>query len=181
MIQGGAMRIGIGRSIIFLSLWAVILLSQGLIADAQTRGGTLNVIVNPEPAILVLGLSQQGPTQMIGGKIYEGLLTYDFNLNPLPSLAKSWTVSPDKKTYTFKLQENVRWHDGKPFTAQDVIFTTRDFLPKVHSRARQNFSHVAEWEAPDPHTMVFRMKTPFAPFLGAFQVASAPYIRGHRF
>ena len=173
------MRIGTGRSIIFLSLLAIIFLGQSSIAAAQTRGGTLNVIINPEPAILVLGLSQQGPTQMIGGKIYEGLLTYDFSLKPIPSLAKSWTVSSDKKTYTFKLQENVRWHDGKPFTAQDVIFTTRDFLPKVHSRARQNFSHVAEWVAPDPYTVVFRLKTPFAPFLGAFQVASAPMMPKH--
>lgn len=148
-------------------------------ALAQRRGGTLFAITNPEPAILVLGLSSQGPTQLIGGKIYNGLLDYDFDLKPLPSLAESWTVSPDGREYVFKLRPNATWHDGRPCTSEDVIFTTRDFLPEVHSRARQNFGRVAEFLAPDPHTVVFRLKEPFGPFLGAFQVGSAPITPKH--
>ena len=93
---------------------------------AQTHGGTLNVILNPEPPILMLGLNQQTPTQIVGGKIYESLLTYDFKLNPQASLAKSWNVSADGLTYTFELQEGVTWHDGKPFTADDVLFSLRN-------------------------------------------------------
>ena len=148
-------------------------------AYGQQRARTLNVVCHPEPAVVMLGLSQQAPTQLVGGKIYEGLLNYDFDLNPLPSLAKSWKVSPDGLTYEFKLQENAVWHDGKPFTSADVIFTTRDYLPKVHSRARNNFSNVEEWLAPDKHTVVFKMKRVFAPFLGAFQVGSAPMVPKH--
>lgn len=147
-------------------------------AFAQQRGGTLNAVTN-EPSSLVLALSTQGPTQFIGGKMYESLLSFDFQLNPQPALAKSWTVSPDGMEYEFKLQENVKWHDGEPFTSEDVIFTTQVMLPETHTRARNNFANVAEFLAPDPHTVIFKMKHPFAPFLGAFQVASAPMMPKH--
>src|SRR3546814_1969405 len=88
--------------------------------QAQTRGGTLRMIVQPEPPILIPALNQQAPTQFVAGKIYESLLTYSFDLKPQPGLAKSWEVSPDGLAYTFHLQEGVKWHDGKPFTADDV-------------------------------------------------------------
>jgi peptide/nickel transport system substrate-binding protein len=148
-------------------------------ANAQQRGGVLNAIVNPEPPMLMLGLNQLSAIQMIGGKIYQGLLTYDFDFKPIPMLAKSWTISPDKLVYTFKLQDNVKWHDGKPFTSADVVFTMTKFLPAVHSRARNNFSHIASVTAPDAQTVVVRLKQPFAPFLNSFDVTSAPMIPKH--
>src|SRR5277367_3603538 len=92
-------------------------------AQTPKRGGTLRSIINPEPPGLILGLNQLLPTMVIAGKIYQSLLRYDFNLKPLPSLAKSWAISPDGLAYTFILQDNVKWHDGVPFTSADVIFT----------------------------------------------------------
>lgn len=70
--------------------------------QAQTQGGTLTAIVQPEPPILMLGLNQQAPTQYVAGKIYQSLLTYDHQLKPLPSLAKSWKSAPDGLSYTFE-------------------------------------------------------------------------------
>ena len=166
---------GLGGAALCLSIWTAAVMP----ASAQQRGGSLNMIVNPEPPTLMLGLNQLSGVQMIGGKIYQGLLTYDPNLRPQPGLAKSWTVSDDGLTYTFKLQEGVKWHDGKPFTSADVVFTTTKFLPEVHSRARNNFSHVASVTAPDASTVVFKLKEPFAPFLGSFEVSSAPMIPRH--
>ncbi|MET4491208.1 ABC transporter substrate-binding protein [Bradyrhizobium sp. LA7.1] len=156
-----------------------ILAFFGVVAQAQERGGTLTAIIQPEPPILMVGINIQGPTQTVAGKIYQSLLTYDFDLKPQPVLAKSWTVSDDGLTYTFKLQENVRWHDGKPFTADDVLFSCMTFLPETNPRARLTFSRVQEASAPDPHTVVFRLKEPFAPFLGAFEMGSAPMIPKH--
>ncbi|WP_019643791.1 ABC transporter substrate-binding protein [Novispirillum itersonii] len=153
--------------------------SPALAADTPARGGTMNIIVQPEPPMLQLGLNQQGPTQTVAGKIYQGLLTYDEKLDPLPSLAKSWTVSEDGLTYTFKLHENVKWHDGKPFTSKDVIFSTTKFLPEVHSRARANFARCESITAPDDNTVVFKLKEPFPAFIRAFEVASAPIIPAH--
>src|SRR5579872_6601404 len=55
--------------------------------------------------------------------MYEGLLHYkDGSLDLEPGLATSWTVSPDGKTYTFKLREGVKFHDGTPFNAEAVKF-----------------------------------------------------------
>ena len=76
-------------------------------AAAQTPGKVLNTVILPEPPLLVLGLNNQGPTLIVASKIYEGLLRYDAKLNPLPGLAKSWEISSDGKTYTFKLQDGV--------------------------------------------------------------------------
>ena len=64
-------------------------------AQGQTTGGTLNAILQPEPPMLNLAVNQQTPTQTISGKIFLSLLTYDFDLKPVPSLAKSWDVSAD--------------------------------------------------------------------------------------
>ena len=86
------------------------------------RGGIMNIVLQPEPPMLMLPINQGTTTQVAGGKIFQSLLTFDFQLKPLPSLAKSWTISPDGLTYTFKLEENVKWHDGKPFTSADVVF-----------------------------------------------------------
>lgn len=157
---------------------ATTMMSAGS-AWAQTRGGTLNVILNPEPPVLMLGLNQQTPTQIVGGKIYEGLLSYDFKLNPQPGLAKSWEVSPDGLTYTFKLQEGVKWHDGKPFTADDVLFSLTEYLPEVHARARNNLSHVESVSKTGDDTIVIKLKQPYAPFINAFEVSSAPIVPAH--
>ncbi len=105
-------------------------------AQAPRRGGTVHAIVQPEPPMLMLGLNQNGPTNMVAGNIYESLLRFDEKLNPQPSLAKSWEVSPDNRVYTFRLQEGVKWHDGKPFSADDVVFTLDKFLREVHPRWR---------------------------------------------
>ena len=148
-------------------------------ADAQTRGGTLNVLVQPEPSTLMLGMNQQGPVELVGSKIYQTLLTYDFELKPQPGLAKSWTRSPDGMTYTFKLQENVKWHDGKPFPSADVVFSTKTYLPETNPRARAVLANVAEIEAPDTYTVVFKMKQPFGPFLGSFVPSNMPMVPKH--
>ena len=145
----------------------------------QKRGGVLTAILNPEPPLLVLGLNQQAPTQLVAGKIYQGLLRYDFTLKPLPSLAKSWTVSPDGLTYTFKLEEGVKWHDGAPFTAEDVVFSCAKFLPEVHPRARAIFERCESITAPDKFTAVFKLKEPFEPFLYSFLPAGAPMMPKH--
>jgi peptide/nickel transport system substrate-binding protein len=148
-------------------------------AAGQTRGGTLNTIIQPEPPILVTALNQQQPTLTLGGKIYESLLRYDFDLKPIPGLAQSWEVSPDGLTYTFKLFPNITFHDGAPLTSEDVVFSVTKLLMETHARARGIFMRVDTAEAPDPLTVVFKLKAPFAPFLGAFDCTNAPIMPKH--
>ncbi|VDC22367.1 ABC transporter substrate-binding protein [Pseudogemmobacter humi] len=147
-------------------------------AFAQATG-RLTVCLYPEPPSLMLGLTQTTPAFIVAGKIYQGLLTYDFDLNPQPGLAKEWSVSEDGLTYTFRLQENVRWHDGAPFTAHDVVFSTQECLPEIHSRARANFASVESATALDDHTVEYRLKTPFTAFLQVFEASGAPILPAH--
>ncbi|MGH7153281.1 MAG: ABC transporter substrate-binding protein, partial [Acetobacteraceae bacterium] len=133
-----------------------------------TRGGTLRTIINPEPPTLNLGFSQLEPMRTVGGKIYQSLLRYTFDLKPYPCLAKSWTISPDKLTYTFVLQDKVTWHDGAPFSADDVVFTAGTFLPKTSARWRPVYEHIDAVTALDPHTVQFKLKQPFGAFISCF-------------
>ncbi len=148
-------------------------------ADTPVKGGTLTAIIQPEPPILVLGLNQQAPTQTVAGKIYESLLTYDFDLSPKPSLAKSWDVSKDGLTYTFHLQDDVKWHDGAPFSAHDVVFSLKTFLMDTHPRARALFGRCDTITAPDDKTVVLTLKEPFPAFLQSFEVSTAPIMPAH--
>ncbi len=142
-------------------------------------GGTLNAVIQPEPPSLMLGLVQNGPTQMVAGQIYESLLRYDTDLNPMPSLAKAWTISDDGLTYTFTLQDGVLWHDDTPFTSADVVFSVDVFLRETHPRLRASLAHVDSITAPDDTTVVFTLKQPFGPFLGVFEVGTMPMIPKH--
>jgi peptide/nickel transport system substrate-binding protein len=166
---------------LFAGLSATDAHAQGQpVAGAPKKGGALQVVVTPEPPMLMQGLNQNGPTNMIAGNIYESLLRYDDKLNPQASLAESWEVSPDEKTYTFRLKQGVKWHDGKPLTADDAVFTYDKFLREVHPRWRPIVNaQVDRIEKVDDRTVRFVLKQPFGPFLLAHEVASAPMIPKH--
>ncbi len=62
----------------------------------------------------MIGVNAQAPTLNVASKIFQPLFTYTPTLDFEPVLAKSWTISDDHKVYTFRLQENVKFHDGTP-------------------------------------------------------------------
>ena len=145
------------------------------------RGGTLVMVVQPEPPTLASYQSTAGPIGQVATKVYEGLLEYDFNLRPIPGLAQSWTVSPDGKTITFKLQEGVKFHDGQPFTSADVKFTVLDVLKKIHPRGINTFRAVETIETPDPQTAVFKLSEPAPYMLMALSGYESPMLPKHVF
>ena len=174
-------RIGIaGGLALMLAGAAVAQTATPQSGGTPKKGGALQVVVTPEPPGLMLGLTQNGPTQMIASNIYESLLRYDEKLNPMPSLAKSWEISPDQTVYTFKLQDGVTWHDGKPFGADDVVFSLDVFLREVHPRWRQIASNqVKSIEKVDDLTVRITTKQPFGPFMLSQETASAPIVPKH--
>ena len=148
-------------------------------ASAQKRGGELHTVVSPEPAHLGLGMTGQIGTYVISSKIFQSLYKYDFDLQPIPVLATDWEASADGKAYTIKLREDVRWHDGKPFTAHDVAFTCNEILRKYNPLSRRVFAEAERIYAKDDHTVVFEFKTPYPAFMSMFDVASVPILPKH--
>src|SRR5215831_12257232 len=100
---------------------------------AQAKyGGTL-VMVHTDPGVMNPLL--EGGWPHFPRMSFNGLVDFDPQGNIVPSLASSWKISPDNLTYTFQLRPDVKWHDGKPLTAEDVKFTVEKILdPKVGSR-----------------------------------------------
>lgn len=135
-----------------------------LAQEAPRRGGILNVVQNWEPAMLTAAFNPSTPIVLVSSKIMEGLVAYDAKQQPIPALATSWTVSPDGLTYTFKLREGVKWHDGKPFSAADVAFSISEVWSKLHPRSGVTWSNLAGVETPDAMTVVVKLSKP-VPFL----------------
>ncbi len=148
-------------------------------SDTPEPGGKINLTVVPEPPSLMLGVISNASSQAVGGNIYEGLLRYDDKLQPHPSLAKSWEISDDGLTYTFHLQENVKFHDGVAMTSEDVVFSVSDFLVKTQPFQRLIMSHVDSVTAPDANTVVFKLSQPFEAFIRSFNFSKMPIIPKH--
>src|SRR6266478_2963303 len=157
------------------------LLAGGAVpAAAQPRaGGTLTIVQGAEPATLVSAVNTSTFIGTVSTKIHEGLLDYDFDLKPRPVLAESWTVSPDGKTYTFKLRRGVTWHDGKPFTSADVKFSLEEIWKKLHPRGRVTFNKVIAVDTPDASTVVIRLSDPTPMMLAAFSSYESQVLPKH--
>ena len=97
--------------------------------------------------------------------IYDPLVRLDKDLNVVPWLAVSWEVSEDGKVYTFKLRKDVKWHDGEPFTADDVVFTFTEGIKQETSRFLGLKDIVERVEKVDDYTVRFVLKYPYPFFL----------------
>lgn len=91
--------------------------------------------------------------------VFDTLVEPDADLEMRPALAESWEVSPDQLSWTFHLRPGVTFHDGSPFTADDVVFSYRRILDEQLANA-DKFSAVADVQAVDPMTVVIRVKHP---------------------
>ncbi|WP_409344297.1 glutathione ABC transporter substrate-binding protein [Paenibacillus sp. MBLB4367] len=101
----------------------------------------------------------------IFGKVYEGLIKTDKNMEFQPSLATEWKAVDDV-TWEFKLRSGVTFHDGAPFNAEAVKKTFERALdPKVNSPLAGKFSMVKEIKAVDEHTVQFVLAYPYTPLL----------------
>ncbi len=111
----------------------------------------------------------------INGLVYDGLVKYDADLNLIGQLAESWQVSPDGLTITFKLRHGVKWHDGAPFTAQDVLFSYQVMVdPKTPTAYSGNYLQVKKAEALDDYTFRVTYGEPFAPALESWGLSILP-------
>ncbi|HSL51832.1 MAG TPA: peptide-binding protein [Candidatus Deferrimicrobiaceae bacterium] len=112
---------------------------------------------------LIPSLTSDQSSHEVGSLIYDGLVKLDRDLNTAPSMAESWTYSRDCLELTFKLRRDVKWHDGRSFTADDVVFTYQTMVnPKTPAPFKEGFLLVKDVEAPDPYTVRVRYAKPYA-------------------
>jgi peptide/nickel transport system substrate-binding protein len=153
------------KKLVRAALGAGFLMAAGSAAWSQT----LEIGIDASPA----GLDPHIVTafqsfMVVNGPIYEGLTAIDQNLNVIPSLAQSWTLSPDGKTYTFKLRTGVKFHDGSPMDANDVAATIRRLQAKeIASPLASRVASVESATVIDPQTIELKLKEPSAPLLSS--------------
>jgi peptide/nickel transport system substrate-binding protein len=147
--------------------------------DAPARGGTLTMIVTPEPTMLTAAFNTAGPMQSITPKIFDGLVEYDFDFNPRPQLATSWETAPDGLSITFHLRDGVRWHDGKPFTSADVAWSLLNVWKTLHGRGRGTYLNATGVDTPDPLTAVIRLSRPSPSIMNAIASSESQILPRH--
>ena len=145
------------------------------------RGGVLKVgfeadFINLDPAHQEAWVDGFPPEM-----VYETLLRWNpVTLVPEPLLAKSWETSDDLLTWTFKLQEGVKWHSGDDFVAADVKYTIDRILnPDEGSSIAAYLESIESVEVIDDHTVALHLKEPFAPLLNT--LCYVPPIQNQKF
>ncbi len=129
------------------------------------RGGTLKAALTGEPDSLDPAKSQIYTGAQVYDNIFSKLVDINEHQQFYGVLAKSWHQA-DAKTWVFDLKPGVFFHNGEPFTAQDVKYTFERILaPKTGSGYAPLYTAIARVQVVNPHRVVFHLKTPFGPFL----------------
>lgn len=145
------------------ALSAAFALSIAYPATAQT----LNMMKSIDAPHYDAQRTTWGPTSDIVNMFQDTLVALDWDgRTPIPYLAKSWTVSPDGKTYTFKLRDDVTFCSGKKFTAEDVIYSFKRLKsPEIKGPFAWRAGDIKELRAPDPYTVEYELEEPFSELL----------------
>lgn len=107
--------------------------------------------------------------------LFNGLTAHNGDNQIIPCLAESWEYDQDNCTYTFHLRDDVIWHDGEPFTAEDVKFTIEAIMnPDNGSENAANYEDVQEIEIIDERTIAFKLEEPNVAFLEYMTMAILP-------
>ena len=136
-------------------------------AGAPKKGGELRMLLESDaPAGYDPPIYTSRSQWIIGATVFDTLTEVQPDGKITPGLAQSWDVSSDGLTYTFKLQPGVKFHNGREMNATDVKYSIERIMDPATKSARiGNFRAVDQITAPDPATVVIKLKQPFAPLL----------------
>jgi len=136
--------------------------SQTKITPAS--GGTYVEAVPESPHNFNPVLSTNDADRDVTRLIFSSLLKYNERGELVPDLASSYGISKDEKTYTVKLKDGVTWHDGEPFSSEDVIFTINAVQNSEYASPLRSSWQGVKAEAVSGNTVVITLKTPYAAF-----------------
>lgn len=155
---------------------ALLLLAAGCSKPAGLSAGGANGVLRvglwTEPSSLNPLLATNTAEDFAAGLSFDLLVTVDDKGNDVPDLAaqvpttQNGGIGKDGLTITYHLRRNVKWQDGAPFTSADVKFSWQAVMnPNNNVVERRGYDQVKSVDTPDPYTVVFHLKAPFAPFV----------------
>jgi peptide/nickel transport system substrate-binding protein len=158
--------------------------------SAQKHGGTMRMYIWDNPPSASIHEEATVSTVMPFMALFNNLVLYDQHepLNAVatirPELATSWSWDESKTKLTFKLRDDVKWHDGKPFTAKDVVCTYDKLQEKSNDLFRKNprkiwWHNLQETRSNGEHEVTFQLKRPQASFLSLFATGYNPIYPCH--
>ena len=130
--------------------------TQGASADERT----LKAVMHTTLSVFDPVWTTANITLYHAGMIYDNLFSMDANLKPQPQMVGRWSLSNDKKTYTFELRDGLGWHDGTPVTAADCVASIRRFAV-AESAGQMMMQYVQDISRKDDRTFVIALKEPF--------------------
>lgn len=111
----------------------------------------------------------------INSLIFSGLTAHDKDNRIIPALAEEWSFDRETCSYTFHLRDDVTWHDGEPFTAEDVKFTLESIMnPDNMSEIASNYEDIISITLPDKDTVVIKLKAPNVAMLDYLTIGILP-------
>jgi peptide/nickel transport system substrate-binding protein len=127
--------------------------------------GVLTVALDQAPTNLDPRIGTDAYSERLGQLMFNSLVKKNEQFQLEPDLALRWEM-PNPKTYIFHLRSDVKFHDGRSLTAKDVVFTFRSILDgSIRTAKAGTYQLVESIEAPEEHTVVFKLKEVFSPFL----------------
>ncbi len=174
----------------------IILLVTSIDADSGTEeriryGGEYRVPLESEPISLDPARFSGIYAMNVAANLFDGLVEFDSNLNVVPAIAKVWKISRDRRTYTFRLRNGVRFHNGREVTADDFVYSfSRILNPEIKSPAASMFQNILGarayrqgesktingLRAKDKNTLIIELEEPFTPFLSILAMVNAKVV-----
>ncbi len=140
--------------------------------------GILVVGLEANPTHLDPRLSTDAASSRINELLYSRLFRKNEAGEPVEDLVEEW-VRIDATNYRFRIREDVRFHDGRPLDARDVRYSFESTMdPALGSPLRGSYQMIESIECPDPHTLLFRLREPYASLLVNLDLGILPRPRG---
>lgn len=131
--------------------------------ETPVAGGRIVEPTLGEPSNLIAALATDSASHEVADNIYIAPLKYNKDIELVPWAAESYEVLEDGKLLRFKLREDIRWFDGKPFTAEDVEFTVKLMRdPKTPTAYGEDYKAIKEFKITGPYSFEVRYDKPFA-------------------
>jgi peptide/nickel transport system substrate-binding protein len=136
-------------------------------AVTARKGGTIALAINTDVNNLdpFLGAGNHG--YMLARGVFNTLTQYDEKLEPRPELAESWQLSADGRELTMSLRRGVKFHSGREFLADDVLFSLQAAQDARYAALNRNLATPLKAETRDRHTVVFSTEKPYAAIFDA--------------